>query len=96
MKIKTQFDKAIVEAAGIDSSYYTEAELTDYATKLVGHPEVQKRAQEILTRSVAAQAITEFLSSPGLTVANGRPVPKRESLHSAIVQVCGAAPPVLK
>jgi hypothetical protein len=90
MKIKTQFDKAIVDAAGIDTSFYSEAEITDYATKLVGHPEVQKRAQEILTRSVAAQAIAEILSNPATKPA------KQASLHNMIVKECGAAPPVLK
>lgn len=90
MKIQTQFDQAIVEAAGIDTRQYSEAEISDFATKLVFHPEVQARAKEILTRSVAAQVITEILSN-GAT-ANA----KTASLHNLILKECGQPPLKLK
>ena len=105
MKVKTQYDKAIVEAAGIDSSRYTDAEIGDYAGKLVAHAEVHARSNELLRRSVAAQAITDMLASKeaygvGLMTHNGgrsgRAMTKLESLHSMITKECGAAPPVLK
>ena len=87
MKIQTQFDKAIVEAAGIDTSQYSDAEITDFATKLVGHPDVQARAKEVLTRSVAAQAIQETLAA---TPA------KKSALHNQILKECGQKPLKLK
>jgi len=86
MKISTQYDRAIVEAAGIDASQYSDAEISKFAHNLVRHPEVVNRAAEISLREQAVSVITE-LSADGST---------RQRLHNTILKECGQAPLNLK
>ena len=85
MKISTQYDRAIVEAAGIDASQYTDAEISSFAERMSRHTEVVSRANEIALRANAAQAITEL-------VAAGQ----QARIHSTILNQCNHAPLKLK
>jgi len=86
MKISTQYDRAIVEAAGIDASQYSDAEISKFAHDLVRHVEVVSRAAEISLRQRGVSVITELSADPHM----------RTRIHFQILKECGQAPLKLK